>query len=207
MTAPTHPLRATAAVLGLLTLAALGGNASAATDDAPAFPDGPLLLVRELLSPLADGGEIVGRRTYAITIRRDGTGWRIDGSLVDSEVDAPPSLRAIAEIERRRPDTAMFPLRLDDRGHVLPSGDPLPPTAANGAMGAAMSSGGLSAASTGVRQAAAKLVGQVAAMPLRSPVPDALFSGIKGGQAVQVFKTAAGDVTVEMREHVADGQG
>src|SRR5690606_7564321 len=48
----------------------------------------------------------------------------IEGELVGVDVDVPPSLEALAMLERKRPDTEMFPMRLDARGQLQPRGDP-----------------------------------------------------------------------------------
>lgn len=83
-------------------------------------PPARLLLTRTLRSPLADGREIVSRRTYEVVIVADGDGYRVEGALVDVAVDAPAHLSRLAEIERRRPDTGLFPLRLDAAGMLVP---------------------------------------------------------------------------------------
>lgn len=88
-------------------------------------PEGEFVLTRELRKSLHDGKEIVIRRSYAVRFSREASGFRLDGELLDVSVDAPESLRALAEMERRRPDTGMFPLRLDAQGFLLPS-DPRP---------------------------------------------------------------------------------
>lgn len=84
-------------------------------------PDTRLLLTRTLRSPLADGREIVSRRSYDVVIVPDGEGYRVDGQLVEVAVEAPAQLAPIAEIERRRPDTGLFPLWLDARGLLVPA--------------------------------------------------------------------------------------
>ncbi|HMP55521.1 MAG TPA: hypothetical protein PKD92_03005 [Novosphingobium sp.] len=114
---------------------------SATTPPEPAArfspPDAPLRLTRTLRSPLADGKEIVSRRTYEVAIVPDGDGFRVDGTLVEVAVDAPPQLSPIAEIERRRPDTGLFPLRLDGQGLLVPARRPFDRAALNEAAGVA----------------------------------------------------------------------
>lgn len=114
---------------------------SAATAPTPAAqfapPDTHLRLTRTLRTPLADGKEIVSRRTYDVVIVPDGDGFRVDGTLVDVAVEAPPQLAPIAEIERRRPDTGLFPLRLDSRGLLVPARRPFDRAALREAAGAA----------------------------------------------------------------------
>ena len=53
----------------------------------------------------------------------DGAGYRVEGELVQATIEAPPSLGALAEIERRRPDTGMFPILLDAQGQILGGGN------------------------------------------------------------------------------------
>lgn len=82
-------------------------------------PQAQLLLTRTLHRPLPDGKAIVTRRSYAVRILRDGAGYRVDGTLVETRVDAPPALASLAEIERRRPDNGNFPILLDANGLIL----------------------------------------------------------------------------------------
>ncbi len=117
-------LRGTAAVL---VMAALSGAspAPAAAPEPFAPPHARLLLTRTLHRPLPDGNAVTTRRTYEVRIVRDGAGFRVDGSLVATAVDAPPALAALAEIERRRPDNGMFPILLDAGGMVVGGGQVL----------------------------------------------------------------------------------
>lgn len=113
-----------AGATAVLPFAAL--NASAPAAQAPASfapPQTRLVLTRTLHSPLADGKEIVSRRSYELRIAPDGLDYRIDGTLIDSKVDAPAPLGFLAELERNRPDTGLFPLRLDSRGLLLAPGE------------------------------------------------------------------------------------
>lgn len=205
---PTGKPASSVSILSLLALSALGGGSALASE--PAFitlSDG-LTLTRELRSPLTDGTEVVARRTYSIAILPDGDGWRVEGQLISAEVDAPPSLRPLAEVERTRPDSGLFPMYLDASGRLRPahtSGT----TAGPGAVRAALVSGGLAQTDRRTRQAAAPLVGQVGAMPLRSPVPEALFALdlADGTSSRHMTLPDQGEVTIEMCEHGADGQG
>lgn len=82
-------------------------------------PTTAMLLTRTFHRPLIDGKEIVTRRSYKVHITPDGNRFRVDGELVDSMVDAPPSLHMLAEIERTRPDSGMFPFWLDAQGQIV----------------------------------------------------------------------------------------
>lgn len=109
----------------LLAIAAQASPVVATTPQPAAFapPHAPLLLIRTLYRPLPDGKAIVTRRSYAIRIVPDGAGYRVDGELVQATVDAPPLLGAMAELERRRPDTGMFPILLDAQGQIRGGGN------------------------------------------------------------------------------------
>lgn len=83
-------------------------------------PSTPLVLTRTIWRSLYDGKELVVRRRYAVRIFPEGAGFKVAGELIDSAVDAPAPLAALAEMERQRPDSVMFPLHLDARGQILP---------------------------------------------------------------------------------------
>ena len=122
---------------GLLLALALGG----ATGPGFAPPAGALRLTRELHRHLADGQQVVTRRSYRIRITRTGTasvagpdaGFVVDGVLVSAEVSAPPALAQLAAIERARPDTGLFPLHLDRDGQITDAAAP-PDTATGKAL-------------------------------------------------------------------------
>lgn len=113
-----------AGAAALLPMVALSSHSAAARESAVTFapPQSSLVLTRELRRPLADGKEVVTRRSYEIAIVRDGDGYRVDGRLIDVEVDAPPALRALAALERARPDEGLFPIRLDRNGQIVTAG-------------------------------------------------------------------------------------
>jgi hypothetical protein len=106
----------TAAALLLASLALPAAAESLAS--AYVAPAGRIQLTRTLHRPLPDGKEIVTRRRYDVEIVPSGSGYRVDGRLAGSEVEVPPSLRALAEIERNRPDDGMFPILLDGQGKI-----------------------------------------------------------------------------------------
>ncbi len=82
-------------------------------------PQSPLLLTRELRKILPDGNEIVSRRRYAIRFVPQGSGYRVEGDLIGAEVEAPPELAGLAEVERTRSDGGLFPLTLDSAGMIV----------------------------------------------------------------------------------------
>lgn len=117
-------LLAGAAALLPLAMAQAASPSSAPSQFAP--PAHRLVLSRTLRSPLADGREIVSRRTYALSIVADGDGFRIDGEEIDCTVDAPQSLAGLAQLERTRRDAGPFPLHLDRDGMLVAEPRPLP---------------------------------------------------------------------------------
>ena len=82
-------------------------------------PDVPLILTRTVWRSLVDGKEIISRKRYAVRIIADGDGFKVTGALFESTVEAPPPLAALAEMERRRSDPALLPIRLDPDGRIL----------------------------------------------------------------------------------------
>jgi hypothetical protein len=82
-------------------------------------PEGPLILTRELRRAIAPGKDIVSRRSYAIRFVRQGTGWRVEGTLAKTEVEAPEELAMFAELEKARKDDGLFPLSLDANGMIV----------------------------------------------------------------------------------------
>jgi len=88
-------------------------------------PAQPLLLTRTLWRNLQDGQQIIVRRSYIVQFLPENDGFRLEGRQVDSSVEAPPRLEAIAAVERGRSDNGMFPLLLDATGQIRYAGDSL----------------------------------------------------------------------------------
>jgi hypothetical protein len=66
-------------------------------------------------------------RRYAIRFSPEADGYRLDGEFIGAEVDAPPPLAGLAEIERKRVDIGLFPARLDSRGLIRSMGSVVDP--------------------------------------------------------------------------------
>ncbi len=119
---------------GAVLLPMIGpGTTEALAQSAFEPPTGSFRLTRELHKALSRGQEIVARRAYDISIARDGEGWRVDGQLVDSQIESPPELAALAELEKGRKDAGLFPIYLDRNGLIVGqhgSGDTVPIAAA-----------------------------------------------------------------------------
>lgn len=112
----------TAEALLLAGAAMLVANAESPAPAAGFSPplERPMLLSRTLVRELADGKAIVATRRYRVAFHRTEAGWRIEGALVASEIEAPPPLAALAAIERGRPDDGLFPILLDSAGRIVP---------------------------------------------------------------------------------------
>ncbi|MFM5948898.1 MAG: hypothetical protein ACKOPM_06675 [Novosphingobium sp.] len=93
---------------------------TAASQFAP--PSTTLTLTRTVFRSLSDGKQIIVTRRYAIRFSPEADGYRLDGELIDAEVDAPPALAGLAEIERKRSDIGLFPAKLDSHGLIRSTG-------------------------------------------------------------------------------------
>jgi len=102
----------------------LAHGALAASLEAPAGtnvfapPFTPLILTRTLYRDLPGGGQVIVTRRYEVQFTPDGEGFRLDGQLLDTAVKGPASLAALAEVERKRTDSGLFPAYLDRRGVI-----------------------------------------------------------------------------------------
>lgn len=108
-----------AAILPSAIAASAGVPAQSAATAHFAPPSTPLLLTRTIWRSLHDGKTIVSQRRYRIRIVPHGDGYEVNGELIDSSVEAPPPLAALAEMERTRPDGALFPAYLDSNGRII----------------------------------------------------------------------------------------
>ncbi len=94
----------------------------------------PLILTRTVWRELQDGKEIVARRRYAVRIMSDGAGFTVVGEQIDSAVEAPAALAALAEMERRRSEVSLFPMQLDANGQILAEQRGFDPAARSGSV-------------------------------------------------------------------------
>lgn len=178
-------------------------------------PQSPLVLSRTVWRSLPDGKHIMVRRRYAVKISSDGDGYVVDGNLIDATVEAPPRVQLLAELERRRPDTALFPMRLDRNGLIRgPAGsrpEPLVQSdAAHGTNGILAGSGLTPAA----REQASAMLGSVLSAasagaawpadlfnPLRARSHETRRIPLPGGSEGEV------DVSINVAGNVAGGAG
>lgn len=107
------------AALAVLPLGAVSSGAWASEASARFVPPaGEMVLARSLIRELSDGQRIVVTRRYTIRFAAAPDGYRIDGELIGVDVDAPAKLASLAELERRRVDPGLFPMRIDRAGFL-----------------------------------------------------------------------------------------
>lgn len=78
-----------------------------------------LILSRTVIRELSDGKQIKVTRRYAVQFAAIEDGYLLDGKLVDVSVDVPPLLGGLAELERKRNESGMFPVRIDASGSIV----------------------------------------------------------------------------------------
>lgn len=164
-------------------------------------PDGPMLLSRALHRPLPGGAEVVTVRTYEIRFHRTPEGYRIDGMLLTADITVPPRFEALAQIERNRPDTGLFPMTLDHRGRLLPVQSREPDDSAQraGRLAASKIPDRLSA---GEARNARAFIGRISENPVHTAWPDELFAPEPGKhsatQTIPLPDGKTGQVSVEI---------
>ena len=172
-------------------------------------PATAMVLTRVLKRPLPGGAEVRTRRSYEIRFVSEESGYRIDGELVETVVDAPPALQALAALERNRPDEGMFPMRLDANGRLIPNSETPPAGQEVREAGKlaleTIASIGISASEA---KAATDFVKQVKKQTGRTPWPEDLFNPAPGQrqqvQTIPLPNGAQGHVSVEI-EAQTDG--
>lgn len=89
------------------------------------FPERPLRLRRELERGLGGGASLLVTREWECRFSALESGARIEARQLAVTVDAPPPLASLAEIERKREVTGLFPMTLDSNGVIVgwPEGD------------------------------------------------------------------------------------
>lgn len=173
-------------------------------------PSAPMVLTRMLHRPLSDGHEVVSLRTYLLQFRPEGGRIRVDGLLLAVTVEAPPALKALVEMERRRGDEGMFPMWLDADGMLLPGAAPPPPDPERqrALERTAARIGAFGLAPADEQQAHAFVSGVASTRAGRTPWPRDLFRPTaKSRREVRalVLPDGEGEVTVDTEAQLDDG--
>jgi len=134
-------------------------------------------LSRSVHRNLADGRELVVTRHYRVTFHPNAQGFLIEGQWRGTDVDAPPRLAGLADMEKARADNATFPMQLDRAGMILslePGEHPALSQSEAQAAGRLIAGAGLNPLA---RQQAARFLEQLAQQqgPTISQWPVALF--------------------------------
>jgi hypothetical protein len=168
------------------------------------------VLTRVLERALPDGKTVISRRSYAVRFVRDGDGYRLDGSLLSVSIEAPPVLEALADLERRRADTGLFPMRIDAAGTLLPreSRAPADPSLAIAAQQVSHAISGAGFAPGETRQAHA-FVDRVRSQPMHTEWPADLFMPRTGRRQqlvpVPLPDGMSGEVAIELEARAGSG--
>jgi len=203
-------LAGAAAILPLAALA-LAPSAATATTISPFLPSSePMVLTRVLRRPLPGGIVISTARSYEIRFVREDGGYRIEGELIGVTVDAPRQFEALAALERGRPDTGMFPMRVDGEGRFV-GGDKRPgqPVAREaGRIAQALVPAGVSGSEA---RDAGSFISQTTANPVLTAWPADLFRPAPGthnsSQVVPLPGGKTGEVLVAIEANVDQGSG
>lgn len=191
-------LAVAAVALGTCTIGATVASAHA-INFAP--PDQPMILSRTLRRPLPGGAEVLTQRTYQIHFSRSSTGYSIDGKLLKADIEVPPRFEALAQLERNRPDTGLFPMAIDHRGRLLPAKprEPEETLLAASRLARNLIPARLSPQETHVAQT---FIGTISASPIQTAWPEDLFSPEPGKRSlIQTVATPddkTGQVTVDI---------
>lgn len=173
-------------------------------------PAGPFILTRTLERAFPDGARIVSRRSYKVRFVAEPGGFRVEGELLSAEVEAPESLGFLAELERTRPDTGLFPMRLDAGGSLLEQGARTGPdgNVREAAGHVARTLAGLSLPRVEARDAAA-FVEQLRRNGMHTQWPADLFRPIPGRRSqtvpVPLPGGATGSVRIDLDAQVRSG--
>lgn len=95
--------------------------AAATPDRLIAPPAAPMRYSRTVTRELSDGTPLTVTRAFNVTFRRFAGGFMLHGEQADVHVEAPQSLAEFVELERRRDESALFPIALDPFGQILSS--------------------------------------------------------------------------------------
>ncbi len=98
------------------------GSLSAAPAVPLRLPDMPLALDRVLQRGQGAAAAITVRRRWEVRFTRQARGIMVAGQQTAAEVNAPPHLAQLAQIEQRRDASTMFPVMLAEDGTILPAG-------------------------------------------------------------------------------------
>lgn len=193
-----------------LSAAAIAAPIAAASVVSFTPSDQPMILRRTLRRPLPGGTEVLTQRTYQIRFVGSSDGYRIEGKLLKADIEAPPQFEPLAQIERTRPDTGLFPMIVDHQGRLLP-GKPRPTD--DSALAAAQLAKSLIPARLSPQEAhsAQTFIGTISANPVQTVWPADLFSPEPGRRStietMPMPDGKTGQVSIEIEASVDSRTG
>lgn len=202
MSRPTPHAVWIAGAAAIVPMAAISAAQAPAMTGAFNPPAAPLLLTRTLRHQLHDGQAVVTRRAYRVQFVAERGGFRLDGTLADVTVEAPPGLEALAALERKRPDVALFPMQLDAGGQLKTAPEPAASLVQRQAIGVAANQIARMNLATDDAAQAQGFVSQLQTRPYRTAWPRDLFRPAPGDRreqrAISVGDGLQGQVTTEI---------
>lgn len=137
----------------------------------------PMVLSRTVIRELADGKQIVVKRSFRVQFVAAAGGFVLTGTPIAVSVDVPPVLARLGELERQRSDSGPFPILIDRQGLIhtaaaSPAGEPGKRQDAKQAAAGLIQGTALPAET---KRDAVQLLGSMAADPRTSPWPIDLF--------------------------------
>lgn len=174
-------------------------------------PDGTLLLTRETRRALPGGIVVRSSRSYAIRFLEEQEGYRIEGKLVDVDVEVPPAFAALAELERRRSDEGLFPMHVDRAGQLIEIGTPEDDGSVQAAIRLANRKIEHSVIPADKRKSMQAFVGRFADQRALVAWPQDLFVPTPGKRSqngrITLPEGVEGDVSVELEAQTMPGSG
>lgn len=164
-----------------------------------------MVLSRTVIRELADGKQIVVKRSFRVQFVPSEGGFVLTGTPIAVSVDVPPVLAPLGELERRRSDAGPFPLMVDNQGliHPAPSGGLTDPGVRQEAKQAATGLIQGTALPAATKQGAVQVLGTMAADPRSSPWPVDLFiahdSERRQHRSITLGDGSAGEVEVLLK--------
>lgn len=180
-------LSVSVAALALVPLShATGGELADQTARQFVPPAGEIVLARSLIRELSDGKQIVVSRKYRIHFVPIAGGYRVEGDFLGVTVDAPPILSSLADLERRRVDSGLFPMELGTDGLLRAQAPALAdPALRSEAQSRADTLLGTRANDAGGRAETGRVIGKLAQGGSASPWPADLFHANPGERRIE----------------------
>ena len=168
-----------AGVAALAPIASASGYFAAEAEAPRAFspPMAPMVLSRTVIRELADGKQIVVKRSFRVQFVTAAGGFALTGTPIAVSVDVPSVLARLGELERQRSDSGPFPIQIDRHG-LIHDAAANHPTETGKRLAATQTATGLIEGATlpaQTRRDAVDLIGSMAADPRTSPWPIDLF--------------------------------